>query len=186
MWYREVKSKIKLLKKLFCSKILVWLPFAASLTRTVKELQLLSLPHWPFSVRVFHTFPLKSWPVSSRFIYHIWFTLLSKARAGSREKECLLENLKYLSKWKRCTCERFLTILVVSKVKSLNVSSPNHSSYISRLQLQDFAHHVRWNPTYSVTSVVNVRICQHEALWQPSSGIYEWPLFKNLLNFKLK
>lgn len=33
-----------------------------------------------------------------------------------------------------------------------------------------------------VTTVENVWICQQRALWQTSSGIFEWPLFKNLLN----
>lgn len=129
--------------------------------------------------------------------------LLSKARA----KEYLLENLKYLSEWKKqqvCVWKIFhihsrpLLCCWLSKVKWLIRSSSYNRNYFSKLQLQDLAHSLYLSPRYEQLCVLVPtysgdprrdlsgkcgNLSTHCSITdQQWNTVYGWPLFKNLLN----
>lgn len=133
-----------------------------------------------------------SWTRRSGSIYHRWSSLLCAVRAGQRAKENLLENLKHhMMEWKiqqgnLCVSlrgfhiqNRPLLYCWVSKVKSLRRSSSNNSSLFQSLEIAMtlqtlctflpslnsslFRYQHILGPQ-DVTSVENVRICQHSAL----------------------
>lgn len=121
-----------------------------------------------------------SWTRRSGSIYHLWSMLLSKARAGQRAKEYLLENLKDLTEWKiqqgdpACVWVVFsihnrpLLYCWVSEVKSLNRWSSNNSSYLSLLKRHDLAEPASfflvWTAPCSGTNI----------FW----GLKTWPQWK--------